>query len=57
MELFLAAVVAFLIEGVIIAGVVAPRWTLSPLTRLIRAARPHLRISLKRVHASHVLGG
>jgi hypothetical protein len=57
MEVFVGAVAAFLIEVVVIAGVVAPRWTLSTLRRLLAGPRPRLRISLKGAHASHVLGG
>ena len=57
MELFVAAVVAFLVEVLVIAAFVAPRWTRRMLTRPVHAARSALRISPRHPHRAQTAGG
>lgn len=56
MELFVGAVIAFLVEVLVIAGFVAPRWTGRMLTRPVRAARSAPRVSPRHPHMAQSAG-
>lgn len=56
MELFVGAVIAFLVEVLVIAGFVAPRSTGRMLTRPVRAARLALRVSPRHPHLAQSAG-
>ncbi len=56
MELLVGAVVAFLVELLVIAAFLAPRRTLRTLTRPVHAARSALRISPKHPRMAQTAG-